>query len=379
MRRFAIAALALALAAAACGGDDGPDTADPATTTSTSDSTTTDPATSTTDPETADESTTTSTTVPEPDHPVEIATLNVLHGFPAASNCTLENDQCLAPTRADIIWNYLETDVGCPEIIALQEINARWFEIVPEKLDQLCEGNHVMLAEVLGLPDQELILTTLPVIAHERVPLTGQGIWSAHWAQLDAGDGLIVDVFATHYASSGFNLPCDDSDPVIACGDSCTPGTPLGDCHPFQTLDFLAERAAPGSLQLVVGDLNQEIDHVRIQTLLEAGFVDTHVLAGHGECLDGSNENCTSGIGGEGPDPTLDGLDLADQSLGSRIDMILARPPAGCTVVVDANDEDGDGTSTGIWANEPLPEPVEGLYWGADHAGIQADLGLDCP
>ena len=377
MTRAAIVALALALLAAACGGDDGGNDgqdAEPTTTTSSTTTTTTASTTSATSTTT----TTTTTAPPAPTHDVEIATLNVLHGFPAASNCTLENDQCLAPTRADIIWDYLETDVGCPEIIALQEINARWFEIVPDKLDELCDGDHVMLAEVLGLPDQELILTTLPVLAHERVPLTGQGVWSAHWAQLDAGDGLVVDVFATHYASSSFNLPCDDTDPVIACGESCVAGTPLGDCHPFQTLDFLAARAAPGSLQLVVGDLNKEIDHVRITTLLDAGFVDTHVLAGHGECVDGSNENCTSGIGGEGPDPTLDGLDLADQSLGSRIDMILARPPAGCTVVVDVDDTDGDGTSTGIWANEPLPEPVEGLYWGADHAGIQADIGLVC-
>ncbi len=57
---------------------------------------------------------------------------------------------------------------------------------------------------------------------------------------------------------------------------------------------------------------------------------------------------------------------------------MLARPPDGCQLVVDVDDADGDGTHTGLWANEPLPEPIGGLYWPSDHAGIQADVGVDC-
>ena len=375
MRRLLTTLVALAVISAACGssGESGADEPGTTTTSSTSTTSTTAAPTTTT---TATTTTTTTEAPPPPRYTVEVATINVLHGFPAASGCTFENDQCLAPTRADILWRYLEDDVGCPEIIALQEISPRWFEIVADKLPELCDGNHVLLTDNIGQVDQEMILTTLPVIDEARMELAGGPIWSAHWAQLDAGDGLVIDVFATHYASSSFNVSCDAiREPITGCGDVCPVDSDLGSCHPFQTLAFLAERAAPGSLQLVIGDLNKQIADDRIQTLIQAGFVDTHLLAGNGECPEAGGTNCTSGIGG---DTALDGLDIADQTLRSRIDMILVRAPAGCTAVVDADDTDGDGTRTGIWADTPLDEPVGGLYWGSDHAGIQADIGLDC-
>jgi hypothetical protein len=260
---------------------------------------------------------------PTPITTVEVATINVLHGLtPPISGCAPGTDQCLAPTRTDILWNYLETDVGCPEIIGLEEISPRWFEIIPEKLPELCAGDHVLLAEDLGRFDQEMILTTLPVIDHARIDLAGADVWSAHWAQLDAGDGLTVDVFATHYASSSLNPQCADAPPGT-CHESCPADVDLGDCHPHETVAFLAERAAPGSLRLVIGDLTKRIDQPRIQTLLEAGFIDTHLAAGNAEC-----------------------------------------PPAG-----------GD---TCVWASTALAEQVEGLYWPSDHAGIQADVGNTC-
>lgn len=366
-RMFAVA-IGLLLVVAACSDDAGDDSAPTTTTT-----TTTAPPTSTTS--------TTTTLAPAAALSVEVATINVLHGFPAASNCAPETDQCNAPTRARMIWQMLEEDVGCPEIIALQEIDQRWFEIVPEILPDLCEGDHVLLAEEVGSPDQEMILTTLPVIDHARMTLAGGPIWSAHWAQLGAGDGLVVDVFATHYASSSLNLPCMDN-PFDPCSPSCPPDMLMGDCHPTQTLEFLAERAAPGSLQLVIGDLNNEPTEPRIQALLAAGFVDTHLLAGNRDCPDEGGPTCTSGIG-NGQDTIYDGLDVSDTTLRGRIDFVLARPPEGCELAVDGQDTDeldtdGDGTATGVWANTPFAEPVDGLYWAADHAGIQADIGLVC-
>ena len=305
-----------------------------------------------------------------------MATINVLHGFPPPiSGCAQYTDNCLAPIRIDILWQYLTDEVGCPEIIALQEISPRWFELIPEKLPALCSGDHVLLTDNVGQIDQEMILTTLPVIDHARTELAGGPIWSAHWAQLEAGNGLIVDVFATHYASSAFNPPCDNSQPLTSCPSYCPTASDLGSCHPFQTLDFLADRAAPGSLVLIVGDLNKEIDDSRIQTLLDRGFIDTHLAAQNAECPSVGGPNCTSGIGGFGD---LDGLDIAQQTPRSRIDFILAAPPDGCELLVDADDADGDGTYTGLWADEPLDEPVEGLYWASDHTGVQADIGLIC-
>ena len=400
--RLAALIAASALTAAACSGN-GTDpesatttttteaSADPTTTTSEAPTTTTeasaDPTTTTSeaptttteapvDPTTTDDAPTTTTEAPADPTNIEVATINVLHGFPPPiSGCAQYTDNCLAPIRVDILWQYLEDEVGCPEIVALQEISPRWFEIIPEKLPALCDGEHVLLTDNVGQIDQEMILTTLRVIDHARTELAGAPIWSAHWAQLDAGNGLIVDVFATHYASSAFNPPCDNSQPVTSCPSYCPADSDLGSCHPFQTLDFLADRAAPKSLVLIVGDLNKEIDDPRIQTLIDAGFIDTHLAADNAECASTGGPNCTSGIGGSSD---LDGLDLAEQTPRSRIDFVLAAPPVGCELLIDVDDADGDGTHTGLWADKPLDEPVEGLYWASDHTGVQADIGLDC-
>lgn len=372
MRPLCSVVLAVTLAAAACSGDDAADSVTSTTTTTAAATSTTIAAASTT---IAPPTTTAPRLAPTN---VEVATINVLHGIePPISGCAPETDMCNVEARVQILWDYLETDVGCPEIIALQEIALRWFEVVPERLSDLCAGTHVLLTEDLGLFDQEMILTTLPVIEHERVPLAGLNVWSAHWAQLDAGDGLVVDVFATHYASDSFNLPCNPGSPATTCHPDCPIVADLGACHPYETLAFLAERAAPGSLQLVVGDLNAELDEPRIRTLLDAGFVDTYLAAGNAECPEDGGPGCTSGIG-SGAETDHDGLDVADATLRGRIDFVLARPPEGCDLVVEADDADGDGTRTGHWADTPLDEPVDGLHWPSDHVGIQADVGVDC-
>lgn len=357
----AVCLATLAMIVAACGDNGDGATPDRDTTTTTS------------------TTTTSTTTIPAPAAvrtTVEVATINVLHGWPPpVSGCAESTDHCNAPARVDILWRYLDEQAGCPEIIALQEISPRWFEIVPDRIGELCDGTHVLLTRDVGQIDQEMILTTLPVLAHARTELAGGPVWSAHWAQLDGADGLVIDVFATHYASSAFNPLCDNTRPVTTCGTGCASGMTLGDCHPLETLAFLAERAAPGSLQLVVGDLNARIDDDRILTLTGAGFIDTHLAAGNPECPPEGGANCTSGIGG---DTDLDGLDIAEQTPRSRIDFVLARPPDGCELIVDVDDADGDGTHTGLWADTPLPRAVEGLYWAADHTGVQADLGIDC-
>ena len=360
VRRVTSAALSVALVVAACSDDDTPN----------SSLSTSSLSTSSAPPVTAEP-------LGDPTN-VEIATINVLHGLaPPISGCAEYTDQCNIAARVQILWSYLETDVGCPEIIALQEIALRWFEVVPLRLPDLCDGNHVLLTEDLGLLDQEMILTTLPVLAEGRVELAGAPVWSAHWAQLEAADGLVVDVFSTHYASDSFNPPCSPDVAATTCHRDCATNSSLGDCHPFETLAFFEEQAAPGSLRLVIGDLNDPPDGTRIRTLLDAGFTDTYLAAGNPECPEEGGLGCTSGIG-NGADTDYDGLDVAETVLRSRIDHVLARPPAGCELLVDGSDTDGDGTFTGHWANTPLDRPFEGLYWGADHVGIQADVGIDC-
>lgn len=361
-----VLAISAGLALVAACGDDSGATPSPTTT----------PTTPTT-PTTTTPTTTTPTQTPPPTD-VEVATINVLHGLqPPISGCAPATDQCNVEARVQILWNLLETDVGCPDIIALQEIAERWFEVVPARLPDLCAGDHVLLTEDLGLFDQEMILTTLPVIGHQRVELAGAPVWSAHWAQLEAVDGLVVDVFATHYASSSFDPLCG-AGPATRCDPGCPVDAHLGDCHPVETLAFLDDHAAPGSLQLVVGDLNRQVTEPRVQTLVTAGFLDTYLAAGNEECPTSGGIGCTSGIG-DGADTDYAGLDVAETVPRSRIDFILARPPEGCALVVDGDDRDGDGTRTGHWADTALDEPVDGLHWASDHAGIQADVGVDCP
>lgn len=377
MRRRVVIVV-LALAAAACG-DDASD-ATPATTAPTTTASTTTAPTTTAPADPVSTDTTPTDTGPSAATNVEVATINVLHGIaPPISGCEEYTDQCNVEARVQILWDYLETDVGCPEIIALQEIALRWFEVVPERLPDLCDGTHVLLTDNLSLLDQEMILTSLPVIDHARVELAGAPVWSAHWAQLEGDDGLVIDVYGTHYASSSFNPPCSPDAPATTCHVDCPTDSLLGDCHPFETLAFLDDRGAPGSLQLVIGDLNKEIDEPRIQTLIGAGFIDTHLAAGNPECPEEGGPECTSGIGiGNGVDTDYDGLDVADSLPSRRIDFVLARPPEGCELLVDSGDADGDGTHTGGWANTPLTEPFEGLYWPSDHTGVQADVGIKC-
>jgi len=365
-----VAVLVLCTIAAACSGTSG--TVAPADTTSTT--AVGQPSTSTT-PTTIAPPT---TTEPVDTWNVEVATINVLHGLvPPISRCAEYTDQCNIEARVEILWSQLEDDVGCPEIVALQEIAARWFEVIPEQLPFLCDGKHVLLTEDLGLPDQEMILTSLPVLEDGRVELAGAPVWSAHWAQLDAGDGLTVDVFSTHFASNSFNPPCSGEQPATTCLDACPAGSNLGDCHPYEALAFLDKNAAAGSLQLVIGDLNKRIDEPRIKVLLDAGFIDTHLAAGNAECPEEGGVGCTTGIGDD-RESDYAGLDRADNIPQRRIDFVLARPPEGCTLLVEATDDDGDGTNTGVWANLPLAKPIDGLYFVSDHTGIQADVGLGC-
>ena len=324
-------------------------------------------------PETAAVPSTTSTSV-APAEDLRVVTLNVLHGLPLPDSCGTETDFCQAPDRIDLLWTAIEDDAGCPDVIALQEIGPRQKELVPDRLGDLCAGDHDLLFTDTGNPDQEMILTTLPVVEDSYVEIAGPP-WTAHWARLDSDIG-VVDVYASHFASSAFNPDCTRGDEATSCPPECPTGIEMGSCNAIEAVAFLDGLADGADVQLLVGDLNKEVDDPRIELILDAGFVDTWLLAGNPECGPVEPTACTSGVSGDSP---LDGLDQADQELDSRIDFILARPRAGCELVVDGpGDDDDDGTATGLFAAGPLDPPVNGLAWFSDHQGVQADLGLDC-
>ena len=321
------------------------------------------PTTTTTTTAAATTTTAAPTTTEAPSVALDVATINLLHGLEVASDCAAGTDQCRAPTRMALLWGMLEDDLGCPDIVAFQEVSPRQQELVPAMLDDLCGGHYELLVDDRDLPDQEMILTTLPVLDDAYVELAGTPIWSAHRARL-ATDLGPVDVFASHYASSSFNLECEPG--TFGCTTTCADGDDFGDCHPRQTLAILEPLADDAVLQLVVGDLNAPIDGTRITTLTDAGFADAYLAAGLPECDPVTGIGCTCCVDGPAP---LDGLDDPDQTMDERIDFVLFRPGSGCNVAVD---------DARHWADGPLAEPVEDLWWAADHAGVAARFLVTC-
>jgi hypothetical protein len=366
---------AVSVVGAACGTGEGPDAA-PATTR---------PAeTTTVDPTPAS---TASTVAPAAGEQVDLRliTVNLLHGLELPGSCAPGLDQCDAPTRLAMLWSQIE-GAGCPDVVALQEVSPRQQELVPATIADLCGGRYTLVREDLGPPDQEMILTSLPVLEEGFVDLSGPP-WTAHWARLGTPVGP-VDVFATHYASNSFNPPCGpDPAAIDGCADVCPVGLLMGDCNAVETLAFLDERFGDDGarIQLVVGDLNKPLGDPRIATLTDAGFVDVWLLAGNPECDPATGVGCTCCVGGDG---RYDGLEVRDHVLSSRIDFVLVRV-ADCELVADSpTDADGDGTATGLFATGPVDEPVagpnwspvdgEGLWWSSDHQGVQADLTFTC-
>ena len=342
-----------------------PTTTTVAPTTTSTTTTTIAPTTTTTIAPTTTTTVAPTTTTEPPTTTFEVATINLLHGLEVASDCAAETDQCRAPARMALLWGLLEDGLDCPDVVAFQEVSPRQQELVPAMLGDLCDGGYELLVDNRDLPDQEMILTTLPVLDDAYVELAGTPIWSAHRARL-ATDLGPVDVFATHYASSSFNLECELG--TFGCTATCAEGDDFGDCHPRQTLAILGPLADDAVLQFVVGDLNAPIDDSRITTLTDAGFADAYLTANLPECDPVTGIGCTCCVDGPAP---LDGLDDHDQSMDERIDFVLARPGPGCSLTVDPE-------TTRHWADRPLDTPVEGLWWAADHAGVMAGLSVAC-
>lgn len=297
----------------------------------------------------------TATPIPEPPTTVSVATLNVLHGL----FCPPETDWCDAPTRLEILWRHVE-DAGCPEVVALQEISSRQAELIPEQLPGVCDGAYTtVLFEDMGWPDQEMLLTSLESTGDGFVDLAAFP-WSAHWAMVEAPMGPVL-VVATHFASSSNNPDCA---PDFCPPELCEEGLETGSCNALQVLDLADTIGTDAVLQLVVGDLNKPLDHPRIEILTSAGFVDVWTAAGHPECDPVTGEGCTCCV--DGPEP-FEGLDVAEQTMGSRIDFVLVRGGTDC-------EPDSGAGRIAPFAATPLEEPLAGLYWASDHGGVFAEV-----
>jgi len=299
---------------------------------------------------------TSSTAVPS-DGAVTIVAINQLHGL----FCPATTDACNAPARLDLLWRAIE-DAGCPEVVGLAEIGPRQTELVPQRLDRLCDARYALLydgdAQGENL-DQEMILTSLPVRDDAYVELANFP-WSGHWAQLGAEFGTI-DVLMTHQASSANNPPCD----LETCPPICEVGVETGTCHSHEIVAFLEEHAAADSVRVVMGDLNKRIDDPRIEVYTDAGYVDVWELAGLDECDPQTGRNCTCCISNPAQDWDGSGLDDPTLLRDGRIDFVLVDPSRSpCAMQADP--------TTGVFAGDAVNESdaVDGVYWPSDHAGV---------
>lgn len=294
-------------------------------------------------------------------------TLNVLHGLAVPGGCAPDTDFCHAPTRVTRLVDTLAA--SCPELVALQEIGPRQRDLIPAAVAEVCDGAYRVLFEDRRIPDQEMILTTLAVVEDAFVDLSGPP-WTGHRARLDTAVGA-VDVFDTHLASGVFDPFCGDgTDPASSCSTLCPPGLEMGICNAREAvaaLDELAARLGTPAVALVVGDLNAEPGSTRIDEFARAGYVDVWTLGGGAPCDAVSSAGCTCCVDGPGP---LSGLDRPAATPDERIDLVLARASAACTLAVDAVSRLDVG---------PLDPPVDGLVWWSDHHGVLAQLTVTCP
>ena len=167
----------------------------------------------------------------------------------------------------------------------------------------------------------------------------------------------VVDFLTTHLASGSDDRACS----AELCPPPCDPAVSLRACQARQVLEFAREAAVPGGVTVVGGDLNDVAGSPTLAVFGEAGFVDSHLAAGHAECDAATGAGCTAGR----DDATLD--DMADPASlqRRRIDYLLfSAPGRDCAVA----------GGTGLFNAEPASG---GLAFPSDHTGVALALACD--
>ncbi|MGH9027988.1 MAG: endonuclease/exonuclease/phosphatase family protein, partial [Acidimicrobiia bacterium] len=298
-----------------------------------------------------------------------LVTLNLLHG----DACEPATNRCQLDDRFALFGRQVEA-AGCPDVVALQEVNQQIYDRVVVVQPTLCQGAYELVWHDEVSHDTELVLTTLPVRDQELVDLAGSER-TAYRINLEVGLGevflIVTHIGASHQSDGTGGTICrvETQCPL----DLCPSGTLMVTCQVLQVHE-LADEADEGAITLIVGDYNLRPDTPQIADLLAAGFTDAYLEAGNPECDPESGVGCTSG--------RVDS-DLSDltnpASIGSeRIDLILVRAPSDCDPVFDgAADGDGDGLGTGLFADQPAVDGPGGIVFPSDHTGVAMDLSCE--
>lgn len=278
---------------------------------------------------------------------VRLVSQNILHGV----GCPPGSDSCLVGERVSLFMGQL-TAAGCPELVSLQEANERIVGLVSGKVGAC--GYEIVWDGDPGL-DREVVLTTLEVIDFQRRTLADR-FRSAYLVRVASPIGLI-DFLTAHLASGSDDRACDPG----LCPPPCDPAGSLRTCQARQVRAFAEEVALDGGVTVVGGDLNDIAVSPTLTVFDEAGYVDSHLAAGHDECDAGSGLGCTAGR----EDATL--ADMADPSSRqrSRIDYLLySAPGRDCSV----------GEGTGLFNAEPASGD---LAFPSDHTAVALTLVCD--
>lgn len=298
---------------------------------------------------------------------VRIVNLNLLHGIA----CPEETEGCQATDRMALLARQIEA-AGCPEIVGLQEVNANIAKLLDQERTGICDDSYeVVFSKKPRSNDVERVLTTLDVKSEKILPLAGN-FRTASRAVLESDIGTIVVTVTHQDGDDSVRTPstvCRENDPRCP-PKTCPPGTEISTCQTIQSLK-LAGAGGGGGVRVLMGDFNVTPTSARYASIIEAGWSDTHLLAGNAECDPASAEGCTAGR----VDNQVESLKDPTKRQVERIDFLFVKPSKGCAVKVDnAADGDGDSVGTGIWNGEPTLDGPNGIVWVADHTGVSADL-----
>jgi endonuclease/exonuclease/phosphatase family metal-dependent hydrolase len=352
---------------------------------------------------------------------VEIVNLNLLHGFDCDPPSPEEGDQCRLSERVDLLFMHL-ADIGCPDIVTLQEIVDREFvqrrtdlgvivDVGPlDSAKELIEAKLEPFAEVCGFQyellyepapntqfegtDEELILSRYPILDAElrllhsalfppNIPQLQLFARHALFARIDHPVGPF-DVFTSHlssesdYATNDCNSIVDFGDGImlfVPCPPECDPLQTVRACQALQLALFVEERHDVSTPAYVSGDMNAEPGSNEYEEFIGRGWIDTHLASGNTECDPTTGLGCTSGrdaVGGDLEDPEL--------NVDQRIDFVFLVPGAEqlkCSLVQATKRQ------SGLFAANPNPfddtcgpSPLP-ICWASDHNGNFANVR--CP
>src|SRR5262245_6214405 len=294
---------------------------------------------------------------------LEVANLNILHGFACDPPMPADGDQCRIRDRIDLLVDHIAA-IGCPDLVTLQEnvtsetVQRTQTEFVGPLDDTvaLIEARLPALAARCGFAyrvvfdpaarrppalgrgtDEELILSRYSVMSSETKKLYSplDPFFSRHvlFARIQHPVES-VDVFTTHLASGSdlATLPCGVpalpgppfTPPSPPCPAECVAfGDTVRECQAKQMAAFVAARHTVAGPALLTGDFNAEPGSTEYAEFTSRGWIDSHLAAGNSECNPATGENCTSGRNDD------DLSDLESPALGQteRIDYVFVFPP----------------------------------------------------